>query len=116
MAKRNDGTKTPVKREDMVETVVSLMDKIHHEMYEHAYRYLLEHVTEVHTLEELDAALEKGGYAKMMWCGDEACETAIKEKTNATARCLPFNQSPIGDTCPVCGKKAHKVVLFAKAY
>ena len=41
---------------------------------------------------------------------------AIKEKTNATARCLPFNQSPIGDTCPVCGKKAHKVVLFAKAY
>ena len=116
VAKRNDGTKTPVKREDMVETVVSLMDKIHHEMYEHAYRYLLEHVTEVHTLEELDAALEKGGYAKMMWCGDEACETAIKEKTNATARCLPFNQSPIGDTCPVCGKKAHKVVLFAKAY
>ena len=116
VAKRNDGTKTPVKREDMVETVVSLMDKIHHEMYEHAYRYLLDHVTEVHTLEELDAALEKGGYAKMMWCGDEACETAIKEKTNATARCLPFNQSPIGDTCPVCGKKAHKVVLFAKAY
>jgi prolyl-tRNA synthetase len=116
IAKRNDGTKTPVKREDMVNHVTSLMDIIHQEMYEKAYQYLLDHVTEVHTLDELDAALEKGGYAKMMWCGNEECEVAIKEKTNATARCLPFNQTPIGDTCPVCGKKAHKVVLFAKAY
>ena len=116
VAKRNDGTKTPVKREEMVDTVKSLMETIHQEMYEKAYRYLLDHVTEAHTLEEFDEALNKGGYVKMMWCGDEACEVAIKERTNATARCLPFNQSPIGDTCPVCGKKAHKVVLFAKAY
>lgn len=116
IAKRNDGTKIQVKKEEMVETVVKLMETIHQEMYEKAYRYLLDHVTEVHTLEELDAALEKGGYAKMMWCGDQECEDQIKKLTTATARCLPFNQQKIGDTCPVCGKKATKVVLFAKAY
>ena len=116
ISKRNDGTKIQVKKEEMVETVVSLMETIHQEMYEKAYRYLLDHVTEVHSLEELDAALEKGGYAKMMWCGDQECEDEIKRLTTATARCMPFNQQKIGDTCPVCGKKASKVVLFAKAY
>jgi prolyl-tRNA synthetase len=116
LVKRNTGEKISVKKEDMVVTVKNLIPQIHKEMYEKAYKYLLEHVTEVHDLKELDKALEKGGYAKMMWCGDEACENKIKELTTATARCLPFNQMAFGDTCPVCGKKAKKVVLFAKAY
>ena len=85
-------------------------------MYEKAYRYLLDHVTEVHSVEELEKALEKGGYAKMMWCGDEACEDKIKEMFQATSRCMPFNQMAFDEVCPICGKKAKKVVLFAKAY
>ena len=100
----------------MVEKAQSLFKEIHEEMYKKAYKYLLDHVTEVHNLDELNAALEKGGYAKMMWCGDEECENKIKELTTATARCMPFNQIPFDDTCPCCGKKAKKVVLFAKAY
>ena len=67
-------------------------------------------------MDELDKALIKGGYAKAMWCGDRACEDKVKELTTATARCMPFNQMPIGDTCLVCGKPAKKVILFAKAY
>ena len=86
-------------------------------MYQKALDFLNSHVTVVHTVEELKAVLDKGGYAKMMWCGDEACETKVKELTNGgTARCLPFDQTPVGDTCPICGKKATKVVYFAKAY
>jgi len=114
--KRNTGEKIIVKNEDIVETAESLLRVIHKEMYQKAHRYLLDHVTEVRSFDELKAALDKGGYAKMMWCGDEACETKIKELTNATARCMPFNQEPFDDVCPICGKKAHKVVLFAKAY
>ena len=116
MAKRNTGEKVVVEMDKMVEKGQELLNTIHNEMYQKALNYLLDHTTEVHNLDELNAALEKGGYAKMMWCGDVACENKIKELTNATARCLPFNQIPFDDTCPVCGKKATKVVLFAKAY
>ena len=116
LAKRNTGEKITVKKEEMVVTINKLIDEIHDEMYKKALSYLLDHVTEVHNMDELNAALEKGGYAKMMWCGDEDCENKIKELTNATARCIPFNQIPFDDVCPVCGKKAKKVVLFAKAY
>ena len=115
-AKRNDGTKIFCSNNEMVEKAKELLKVIHQEMYEKAYKYLLEHTTIAKSLDELNRVLEKGGYAKMMWCGDQACEDKIKELTNATARCLPFNQIGHDDTCPVCGKKAEKVVLFAKAY
>ncbi|MBO5578245.1 MAG: proline--tRNA ligase [Bacilli bacterium] len=117
-AKRNDGQKIFVSMDEMCDKANELLKVIHQEMYEKACRYLANHVTEIKSLDELNAALEKGGYAKMMWCGDRACEDKIKELTNATARCIPFNQMGIegADTCPVCGKKASKVVLFAKAY
>ena len=116
IAKRNDGTKITVKKEEMVDTVKQLFKTIHQEMYQKAYAYLLDHVTEAANMDDFNKAMEKGGYAKVMWCGDQACEDKIKELTTATARCLPFNQMPCGDTCLVCGKKAKKVVLFAKAY
>lgn len=116
LAKRNTGEKITVKKEEVAEKVVELMDIIHKEMYEKAQRYLLDHVTEVHSLPEMEKALNKGGYSKMMWCGEQACEDKVKELYQATARCMPFNQMPFDETCPICGKKAKKVVLFAKAY
>ena len=116
LVKRNTGEKISIKKEELVDKVKELFNVIHQEMYQKAYRYLLDHTTEVKSLDELNAALDKGGYSKMMWCGNVECENKIKELTTATARCMPFNQMAFGDTCPVCGKKATKVVLFAKAY
>jgi len=116
VAKRNDGAKVVVSNEELNETVGKLMKTMHEEMYQKALKYLLDHTTEVHNVEELKAVLDRGGYAKMMWCEEEACEDKIKEMFNATARCMPFNQIPFDETCPICGKKAKKVVLFAKAY
>jgi prolyl-tRNA synthetase len=103
--------------DELTSTVQTLLDQIHEEMYEKAFKYLLEHTTTVHTYDELKDVVEnKGGYAKMMWCGEEECENIIKADTAATSRCMPFDQTPFGDVCPICGKKAKKVVLFAKAY
>lgn len=56
------------------------------------------------------------GFIKAMWCGDQACEGTIKEKTSATARCIPFEQENISDTCVCCGKKAKHMVYWGKAY
>ncbi|MCF0108091.1 MAG: proline--tRNA ligase, partial [Bacilli bacterium] len=113
---RCTGEKITVKKEELIETINRLIPEIHQKMYEKAYRYLLDHVTEVHSVKELEEALNKGGYAKMMWCEDEACENKIKEMFQATSRCMPFNQIAFDEVCPICGKKAKKVILFAKAY
>ncbi len=116
-SKRNDGVKATYPLDQLVPQVHALLDLIYEEMYEKAMNYLLSHTTEVHTYDEFKDVLEhKGGYVKMMWCGDEECENKIKADTNATSRCMPFDQTPFDDVCPICGKKAKKVVLFAKAY
>ena len=114
--KRNDGTKTRYSLDNIVETIKELFNKVHSEMYHAALHNLLENIKEVHTYDELKEVVAKGGYAKMMWCGNQDCENKIKEDTNATARCMPFDQVAFDEVCPVCGKKAKYVVYFAKAY
>ena len=116
LVKRHNGEKIVIKQDELVEQLPIILSTIHHEMYEKAHKFVLDHIKEAHTFEELTNIVNEGNYAKMMWCGDEECENKIKEATNATSRCMPFNQNGFADTCPICGKKANKVVLFAKAY
>lgn len=116
IAKRNDGEKFIVKEADVLSEVSRLFEVIHKEMYQKAFRYLLDHTTEAHSIEELGQILDRGGYAKVMWCGDQECENKVKELYQATARCMPFDQNPFDEKCLICGKKAEKVVFFAHAY
>ena len=116
IAKRNDGTKIQVKLEDVKDTVVDLLGTIHEEMYQNALAHLKNNIKVAHTFEELQAIVEKGGYAKVMWCGEEDCENKVKELTNETSRCIVMNEEHFGEVCPICGKKAKHIVLFAKAY
>lgn len=117
ICKRNDGKKELVSIDDLEKAVKKTLQVIHDEMYKKALDHLLNNITEVHTYDELKEVVNnKGGYAKTMWCGCQECEEKIKNDTNAVARCMPFDQQPFADTCPICGKKATKVVLFAKSY
>lgn len=117
VCKRNNHEKIQISIDKLEDEIPQLLATIHEEMYQKALKQLLNSITEVHTYDELKEVVNvKGGYAKMMWCGCEECENKIKEDTNATSRCMPFDQKPFMDTCPICGKKATKVVLFAKAY
>lgn len=69
------------------------------------------------TLEEFEKIInETPGFIKAMWCGDRACEDLIKERTAATARCMPFQQEHISDQCVCCGKSAKNMLYWGKAY
>ena len=102
IAKRNDGNKDTYSLD---------------EMYQKALKHRNENIRKANNYDEFKNIIEtKGGYVKMMWCGDEACEVKIKEDTSATSRCIKEDEEPFGDVCPICGKPAKKVVYFAKAY
>ena len=47
---------------------------------------------------------------------DKECELKIKEDTQATSRCMPFEQEELSDVCVCCGKPAKKMVVWGKAY
>jgi len=103
--------------ETLVDNIVNQMEEINKGMYKKAEEYLNQHITTVKSYDELkEVILGQKGYARMMWCGCQECEDKIKADLNATSRCMPFDQTPFDDTCPICKKKATKVVLFARAY
>lgn len=56
------------------------------------------------------------GFVKAMWCGDEACEDAVKEKTGVCSRCIPFDQDAVDTKCVCCGKEAKHLLYWGKAY
>lgn len=61
----------------------------------------------------------EGAFVYAGWCGDAACEAAIKEETKATIRVLPdeeFRSAERPTTCLKCGRPATAEALWARAY
>ena len=117
LSKRYNGEKLVGAIEDVEAEIPALLKAIQEEMYQKALAFLQTKIVDVENLEELKAALEKGGYARMAYCGEPECEDAIKAFTNGgTARCIYKEEVPEGSGCPVCGKPSKIVAYFAKAY
>ncbi|MBQ7499959.1 MAG: proline--tRNA ligase [Clostridia bacterium] len=66
--------------------------------------------------EFIDAAQNKPGFIRAMWCGELECELKLKEVADVTSRCIPFGEEAVGDKCVCCGKPAAKLVYWGKAY
>ena len=101
-----------------IETKVpALLDAVQQGLYDRAKQNLDSHIFAARSIEEAKELQEKnGGFIKTMWCGDEACELAMKEQAGMSSRCIPFDQEHLDDVCPVCGRKAVKSILWGVAY
>ena len=117
LARRDNGEKITVSLDNIEKEVTKLLDTIQNDLLEKARAHRDAHTYSAVNMEEFEKTLkETPGFIKAMWCGDEACELEIKEKTGATSRCMPFEQEQISDKCVCCGKPAKKTVYWGKAY
>lgn len=99
------------------ENVTEKLKDIQKSMYENALKLREEKTYTAADFDTFKKIIEETpGFVKAMWCGNESCEDKIKELTGATARCIPFTDEKVGDTCVCCGEKAEKLIYFAKAY
>ena len=98
--------------------VAAMLKQVHDELVERARQNLAEKTHVATTLEEfLDVAENKPGYIKAMWCGDVACEEALKEKTGGVkSRCIPFTEEKLSERCVCCGKQAKHMVVWGRQY
>ena len=117
LARRDTSEKIVVSMDELETKVKELIDDIQKNLLEKA-RVSRDSKTYVaKNMDEFEKIInETPGFIKAMWCGDQACEDAIKEKTAATSRCIPFEQEEISDTCVCCGKKAKHMVYWGRAY
>lgn len=117
LVRRDTLEKIEVSMDEIETKVAELLDIMQKDMLEKARAHMAAETTEAKTAAEFKAHFEKGnGFVEAMWCGDRACEDKIKEELGVTSRCMPFEQKEISGTCVCCGKPAHKMVIWAKAY
>ena len=118
VVRRDTREKIEVALEDLEQKIPEILETIQKEMFERAKAHRDAHIWDAHNYEELkDIAANKPGFIRGMWCEDQACEDKIKEELAVTSRCIPFHdQEQISGTCVCCGRPAHKLVYWGKAY
>ncbi len=117
LVRRDNREKIFVSLDNLEETVENTLADIQNSLLEKA-RELRDKKTYTATnIDEFEQIINTTpGFVKGMWCGDRECEDLVKEKTGATARCMPFEQEQLSDTCMCCGKPAKSMVYWGKAY
>ena len=118
VVRRDTREKLEISLDDLETEIPRLLELVQKEMFQRAKAHRDSHIWDAHNYEEFCAiAKEKPGFIRGMWCEDQACEDKIKEELAVTSRCMPFeDQEEISDVCVCCGKKAHKLVYWGKAY
>lgn len=115
MATRYNDEKKFISLDD-INNIPSILDDITKKMYDKAKKFLDEHIHFAKTLEQFEEMIKNGGYVAIPYCGEEACEKKMKELYQVTARAIPFDQKDEEGVCPICGKKTHRIVYYARAY
>ncbi len=117
LVRRDTREKKVVPLEALETEVQALLAAIQQDMYDRA---LAHRDANTHTAKDWDEFTDilqhKQGFVKAMWCGETACEEAIKEETGASTRCMPFTQEKLSDVCVHCKKPAKTMIYFGRAY
>ena len=117
LVRRDTLEKETVELSNLENRISELLEQIQKDMYNVCLKRKEEKTTVAYSLDEILKNLnENQGYVKTMWCGDTACEDKVKEITGAHSRCIPFEQEHLADTCPICGKKATKMIVWGRQY
>ena len=118
LVRRDNRQKYFVSLDNLENEIANLLDELGRAIYEKAAANMESKTYACTSMEEIIASrAEKGeGFVRAMWCGEEACEDEVKEKTGVGSRCIPFAQEKLSDVCVCCGKPAKHMVLWAVAY
>ncbi|MBR2376934.1 MAG: proline--tRNA ligase [Clostridia bacterium] len=98
-----------------VNAILDLLKVVQSNMLEKSRKMRDSRIKEADSIEGILQAVETKNFVKAPWCGCRECEDKIKEQTQATSRIIS-EDSAENKVCAVCGKKAEKVVVYARAY
>jgi prolyl-tRNA synthetase len=118
LVRRDTYQKIPIAAGEAEARVGQLLEEIQNSLFRRALAFMKENTHRVADYREFrKIAEEQGGFIESPWCGNPECEAKIKEQTKATIRVLPMGRNGLEDElCILCGQKATKLAVFAKAY
>ena len=114
--RRDTLEKESVSFDGIVERVKTLLDDIQANLFEKARAYRDAHVYECDNYDEFKERVKAGGFFLCHWDGTAETEAKIKEDTQATIRCVPFDYEQTEGVDMVSGKSAKCRVIIARSY
>ncbi len=114
--RRDTLEKESVSFDGIVERVTTLLDDIQANLFEKARAYRDAHVYECDNYDEFKERVKDGGFFLCHWDGTAETEAKIKEDTQATIRCVPFDYEQTEGVDMVSGKPAICRVIIARSY
>lgn len=121
LLRRDRGHKEKIElaKEDLVEKLPLLLAEIQSGLFHRALTFRKEHTHRFETLAAMEQffSSDQPGFALCHWNRDPAFETRMKEKYNATIRCIPLESKyQEKGSCIFSGEPSSSLVVFAKAY
>ncbi len=115
---RITGKKEFISNTEITTSVKESLEQMQKTLLENSRKFRLENTREVSDYEEFKKIMnEKKGFIFTHLCLDKNCEEKIKEETNASTRCIPFEGGlNNAGKCIYCKQDAPNKVLFGKAY
>ena len=117
LMRRDTLEKETLQVDGIEEYVEKLLEEIQQHMFHKASKFRDEHIFPCDDYDDFKKRVKDGGFFLCPWDGTEETEAKIKEETQATIRCIPFN---VDQTNPgvdmVSGKPAKHKVIIARAY
>ncbi|GAX72561.1 hypothetical protein CEUSTIGMA_g17.t1 [Chlamydomonas eustigma] len=106
----------PMEAEGFTTHMKTLLDEIQASLLAEAHEFRNANIVDVKSYEELKAAVAEGKWARGGWAASDDDERKVKEETQATLRCFPFEQPAGPHICFMTGAPAQEVAIFAKSY
>jgi prolyl-tRNA synthetase len=117
--------RTPIQRDHFVEEITHILDDIQQTLFDRALSFRKAHSVILDDKKEFYKFFTPknpehpeihGGFALSHWCGEDHCESKIKEDLGVTIRCIPLSGLSEKGKCICCGRPSSTQVVFAKAY
>jgi prolyl-tRNA synthetase len=127
IVRRDNRQKSIIPMENLSNEIEKVFQSLQSDLYHKAETYLKEKTKIITIFDDFKENLDSySGFVVAGWCGNEDCESQVKEKTGADIRVIPFDIKDLSTDpnmtydvikdCIYCKKKANKTVIFAKAY
>lgn len=117
LVRRDTGQKRIVPLNEITKVVEEELEAMHQAMLSKQEKWIKDSLITINTMKEFESALEQRKLIRALFCGQEDCEKALKEKTTASSRCISLDEKPHkGGTCIHCSQPAEWYTLFSKAY
>ncbi len=114
--RRDTLEKETVGFEGLAEHVEQLLEDIQTNIFTKAKAFRDEHIYVCDNYEEFKEKVKDGGFFLCHWDGTAETEAKIKEETQATIRCVPFDFEQTPGVDMVSGKPSKARVLIARSY